>query len=206
MDCFPFQGSDSEWYPEISMTIPYHYNLGLRLEGLDFPNLKCMNFGSSDYHSDVAKQLLTIPFKELISVEAYEPTWEVIEKLEFTAKKHRILKKEINDICCGTADVGIALDILEHLKKEDGEKFLDLMDTLITKRMVVLVPCEPDGFHRKNPTPDNIFNEHISYWRPEDFNKRGYAVEFMPEFHSEYDETTRKYIYWGAVWAVKNYA
>lgn len=186
--------------------IPYHHNLGLRLEGLDFPNLKCINFGSSEYQSDVARQLLDIPFLELISVEAYPPTWKVLEKLKFKAKKHRILKKNITDVCCSTADIGVALDVLEHLPKEDGEKFLDTIDSSITKRMVILVPKEPDGFHRKNPTPDNIFNEHISHWREEDFITRGYKVESLPEFHSEYDEELQKHRHWGALWCVKNYA
>jgi hypothetical protein len=187
------------------MTIPYHFDLGLRLKGLNLENYKCINFGSSDYGSDIARQLIDIPFKELVSVEAYPPMWSIIQNIPFKAKKHRLLKKNICDVCCGFADIGIAMDVLEHITKEQGEKFLDTMDSSITKRMIILVPREPDGFHRKNPTPDNIFNEHISYWREEDFLKRGYEVETMTDFHAEFDEKTQKNLHWNAIWAVKNY-
>lgn len=177
-----------------------HYQLYPRLGDMDFESMTCIDFGCGDYHSDVAKQVLEIPFKQLTSVEGYEKDFNNIPPVK--AKEHIKIKEFIPTLLPtlkGKYDLALAFDVIEHLEKEEGEKLLNWIDKHC-KQALLFVPDEPEGFHRIC-NDENVLQNHISYWREEDFTKRGYKVERIKNGHAE--QMGDKYFYYDALWAVK---
>lgn len=72
-------------------------------------------------------------------------------------------------------DAVIALDVIEHLNKKEGHKFLENLESIAQKRVIINTP---NGFipqHNK----DNNLQTHKSGWNIKDFTKRGYRVYGM---------------------------
>ena len=67
----------------------------------------------------------------------------------------------------------VALDLIEHLTREEGAALLVAMERIATKRVIVFTP---NGFLRQEPTQANPLQEHISGWTVEDLTSRGYSV------------------------------
>lgn len=71
-----------------------------------------------------------------------------------------------------SVDAVTALDVLEHLDKEEGAFRLAEWEMIARKRVILLTP---NGFVPQ-PASDNPWQEHRSGWTPEDFEERGYDV------------------------------
>jgi hypothetical protein len=74
----------------------------------------------------------------------------------------------------GCFDVVVALDVIEHLERSDGERLLLELERVSRRFVVVLTP---NGFFPQAALPDQPWFEHKSGWRPRDFARRGYVVE-----------------------------
>jgi SAM-dependent methyltransferase len=70
-------------------------------------------------------------------------------------------------------DCVVALDVVEHLTREDGRHLLDAMECVASKRVIVFTP---NGFLPQPGTLENPFQEHLSGWTVDDFVSRGYSV------------------------------
>ena len=160
-----------------------HYLIEPRLGQIEYEQATCIDLGCGDYRSDVAKQVLEMPFKSLTSIEGYEfdfnhmPTSLAKNHIKKCADVVSVLKSK------ETYDVGFAFDVLEHLEKQKGELVLDWM-IAHCDRIVIFIPVEPEGFHR-TWDDGNPLQEHVSYWSAEDFEKRGLKVEVCEKIHSE---------------------
>jgi hypothetical protein len=74
----------------------------------------------------------------------------------------------------GSVDGVFALDVIEHLTKDEGERFLDAMERIARKRVLVLTP---NGFTPKEHLEGgNPWQAHQSGWTTTDFAKRGFVV------------------------------
>ena len=73
----------------------------------------------------------------------------------------------------GSFDVCLALDVIEHLNKNEGINFMDRLETIATKQVIIFTPT---GFVPQHEFDENIFHEHQSGYIPEDFRKRKYTV------------------------------
>ena len=81
--------------------------------------------------------------------------------------------KNIQEIFKGQQfDACIALDVIEHLTKEDGWKLLENMEAL-SKRFTVIFT--PKGFVPQK-SKDGDLQEHLSGWDPQEMRERGYTV------------------------------
>jgi len=69
-------------------------------------------------------------------------------------------------------DACIALDVIEHLHKEDGWRMVDDMERLATRRVVIFTP---NGFVPQK-SKDGDLQEHLSGWTAEEMRSRGYRV------------------------------
>lgn len=81
---------------------------------------------------------------------------------------------------CGTFELVIALDLIEHLSKDEGNEFLSAVELVANKRIIIFTPLH--GFMvnvHKNPT----HHDHKSGWEPEEFTSRGYEVVVDENFH-----------------------
>ena len=70
-------------------------------------------------------------------------------------------------------DSVVALDVLEHFTKEDGNRLIDAMESVARKQVVVFTP---NGMVYQPPEPGNPFQEHLSGWTAEEMRLRGYEV------------------------------
>jgi SAM-dependent methyltransferase len=72
-------------------------------------------------------------------------------------------------------DACIALDVIEHLEKEDGWRMLEDMERIARKRVVIFTP---NGFIPQRSQNGDL-QEHLSGWTAEEMRARGYQVYGM---------------------------
>jgi hypothetical protein len=80
----------------------------------------------------------------------------------------------------GQFEACIALDLIEHLTKDEGRQLLRDMETIASKRVIVFTP---NGFLPQHGSEDDL-QEHLSGWNPEEMQAIGYRVIGMhgPKF------------------------
>jgi hypothetical protein len=178
-----------------------HYRIYERLGNLDFNSLSAIDIGSGDYRSDIAKQVLDIPFKELTSIEGYLKDYNNMLTKTFKSSKHiPIFGDVVTNLPSKKFDIAFVFDVIEHLNKEDGLILLNWIDKHITNKVLIFVPEEKQGFHR-HWNDGNKLQDHISYWNEKEFIDRGYRVERIKDCHSEnINGIETKY---DALWAIK---
>ena len=69
-------------------------------------------------------------------------------------------------------DACVALDVIEHLPKEDGWRMLESMERLAKRRVVIFTP---NGFVPQQ-SKDGDLQEHLSGWTTPEFSGRGFRV------------------------------
>ena len=69
-------------------------------------------------------------------------------------------------------DACIALDVIEHLHKDDGWRMLEDMERLAIRRVVIFTP---NGFVPQK-SKDGDLQEHLSGWTADEMRARGYRV------------------------------
>jgi 2-polyprenyl-3-methyl-5-hydroxy-6-metoxy-1,4-benzoquinol methylase len=70
-------------------------------------------------------------------------------------------------------DAVAAVDLLEHLDREDGAALLDQLEGLARHRVVLFTP---NGFVRQSAREGNPFQVHLSGWTAAQLRARGYTV------------------------------
>lgn len=69
-------------------------------------------------------------------------------------------------------DACVALDVIEHLSKEDGWRMAQAMETLARKRVIIFTP---NGFIPQHSHEGDL-QEHLSGWTADEMRQRGYRV------------------------------
>ena len=72
-------------------------------------------------------------------------------------------------------DLVIALDLIEHLSKEDGYLLLYQLDRLTSKSSLIFTP---NGFVWQPPALNNPFNAHSSGWKPKELRELGWKKQY----------------------------
>ena len=70
-------------------------------------------------------------------------------------------------------DVVMCLQVLEHLKREEGLELLQRMEQIARKQVILDVPI---GERPQGAFDDNPFQHHKSSWYPIDLKKLGYKI------------------------------
>jgi hypothetical protein len=73
----------------------------------------------------------------------------------------------------GQFDTCVALDVIEHLTKEDGWKMLTSMERIATRKVIILTPS---GFLPQRHLEQGDLQEHLSGWEAEEMRAHGYEV------------------------------
>jgi hypothetical protein len=68
----------------------------------------------------------------------------------------------------------IALDVIEHLTKEDGLRMMLSMEKIASRKVVFFTPS---GFLPQHSFENNSLQEHLSGWEAEEMQKLGYQVQ-----------------------------
>ena len=73
----------------------------------------------------------------------------------------------------GQFDTVLALDVIEHLPREDGLKMMRSMEKIARRKVVLFTPS---GFLPQRSYHDNALQEHLSGWEPAEMRGYGYEV------------------------------
>jgi 2-polyprenyl-3-methyl-5-hydroxy-6-metoxy-1,4-benzoquinol methylase len=85
-------------------------------------------------------------------------------------------------------DIALALEVIEHLPKKVAMSFLTNLETCC-KGLIVI--STPHGFYSQDESRGNIFEKHLSSWKPKDFQENGYAT-IVTGFGSVLESACRK--------------
>lgn len=67
----------------------------------------------------------------------------------------------------------IALDLIEHLEKNEGYKLIQIMKKLAKNKVIIFTP---NGFMPQGDLNENPWQVHRSGWETSDFEKEGFKV------------------------------
>lgn len=110
----------------------------------------------------------------LVGVDAHAPSIDESKRLGLHHEYHLQNVLEIDEIFGpGSFECVAALDLIEHLKKEDGLRLLDVMERIASKRVVIFTP---NGFLQQGEYDSNPWQVHLSGWTADEMRKRGYRV------------------------------
>ena len=70
-------------------------------------------------------------------------------------------------------DAVIAIEVLEHLTKQEGAELLNKMEQWARKKVIITTP---NGYLHQDTYDDNPLQEHMSGWRANEFRKLGFRV------------------------------
>jgi hypothetical protein len=73
----------------------------------------------------------------------------------------------------GQFDTVIALDVIEHLTKEDGLRMMRSMENIAGRKIIFFTPS---GFLPQRSFENNDLQEHLSGWEAGEMEKLGYTV------------------------------
>jgi len=154
-----------------------------------------------DYHLDIGTGKKNIAYNLIGRIRAKH-------RLCCEANEEKVsLMARYKPVFCGDAltlgafvkeklfDLVTALDVIEHLEKRDGFKLLELIDSLCCGAAVVFTPFGELFMGNKGVK----WEEHLSGWWPEDFEKYGYDCTVLKDFHNI------KGKFYDALLAVKNF-
>lgn len=141
-----------------------------------------------------------------VGVDAYKPSIEESKKRKIhNAYILGDIKRLSTLVKKKSFDAVLALDVIEHLKKDDGYKLLDNMEKAARKKVILVTP---NGFIPQY-NKDNKLQAHLSGWTVEDFKNRGYHVEgiygtkLCNVLRSDEAELRWKpKLFWALVWGV----
>lgn len=142
----------------------------------------------------------------IVGIDGHKPAIEESKKRK-TLNAYMLgdIKKLDSLVRKKSFDAVIALDVIEHLKKDDGHKLLDNMERAAQKKVILVTP---NGFIPQY-NRDNKLQTHLSGWTIEDFTSRGYHVEgiYGTKFCNvlRTDEAKLRWkpkFFWGLVWGI----
>jgi hypothetical protein len=100
----------------------------------------------------------------------------------------------------GKFDACIALDVIEHLPKEEGLKMMRSMEAVSTRKTIFVTPS---GFLPQGHTETGDLQAHLSGWEPDEMRRLGYRVIGLlgpKSFRGEYHSLKRRpKAFWGLV-------
>jgi SAM-dependent methyltransferase len=70
-------------------------------------------------------------------------------------------------------DAVIALDLIEHLQKQDGLRLMAMMERLARRKVIIFTP---NGFREQHEFDGNINQVHVSGWEVKEMRARGYRI------------------------------
>lgn len=107
----------------------------------------------------------------IVGVDRYLPSLEANRRMGTYAGQ---VNADILDLPVAdkSVDACVALDLIEHFERPDGERLIAAMERVARKRVIIYTP---NGFVPQ-PAADNPWQLHRSGWNVADFRSRGYRV------------------------------
>lgn len=143
----------------------------------------------------------------LVGVDGYKKAIDLSKKRKIHSKYIFCDVRDIsNKVNRKSYDAVVALDFIEHLTKDDGCKFLNDIEKIAKKKLIIVTP---NGFIVQR-NKSNRLQQHLSGWTADAFRKRGFKVKglyglkvILLPFRSEYAECKfRPKWFWGFIWGL----
>lgn len=113
-------------------------------------------------------------FEKLSGLEGYAPDAEIARRNQ---THNEIFVGDVRQMDSlfkpGQFEGCIALDVIEHLPKEEGLKMIRDMEAISSRKTVFLTPS---GFLPQGHTDADDLQVHLSGWEPEEMRRHGYRV------------------------------
>lgn len=134
-------------------------------------------------------------------IEGYQPAFEKAQQLkthdEIVLGDVRELSRHFKE---GQFDACIAMDVIEHLPKEDGLRLMRDMERIAKKRVIFFTP---NGFLPQRHSVNSDLQAHLSGWEAGEVKGYGYEVAGMlgpKKLRGEYHALLRRpAAFWGMV-------
>jgi SAM-dependent methyltransferase len=127
-----------------------------------------------DIGCGTAPTMRELGVKHSVGVEGYPPYSEQIRRENL---QDELVECDVRDIAKHFQprqfDACVALDLIEHLTKEDGLKLIQSMETVAKKRVVFFTPS---GFLPQRHAANDDLQAHLSGWDADEMRKLGYQV------------------------------
>lgn len=140
-------------------------------------------------------------FDRTVGLEGYEPDAEAARRNgthdEIVVGDARALEQLFGP---AKFDACIALDVIEHLSKEDGLKMMRSMEAVSARKTLFVTPS---GFLPQGHTEAGDLQAHLSGWEPDEMRRLGYRVVGLlgpKSLRGEYHSLKRRpKFFWGIV-------
>ena len=133
-------------------------------------NIRILDLGCGDFLNNPILKCGFKDFDEYVGVDAFR----FDNNIKNTDPKVSFVNKNLFEVIETfdekSFDIVLALDLIEHLTIEDGEKLLLFMKNLSKYNIIVFTP---NGFV-KQEDPINKYNCHLSGWSFDYFQSKGY--------------------------------
>ena len=154
-----------------------------------------------DVGSGVALTLRELGVEHAVGAEGYLPSLEIAKSQKTHDEYVQCDVRQIGEhFQAGQFDACIALDVIEHLTKEEGLKMMAAMERIARKRVVFFTPS---GFLPQGNTEAGDLQAHHSGWEPAEMEQRGYRVHGHlgpKKLRGEYHRLKRRPdFFWGLV-------
>lgn len=110
----------------------------------------------------------------IAGIEGFEPSYQEAKRRN---SHDRLVLGDIRQLDgyfhAGEFDACIALDVIEHLSKEDGLKLMVNMEKIARKRVIFFTPS---GFLPQGHSDSKDLQVHLSGWEPSEMERLGYRV------------------------------
>lgn len=144
------------------------YDLLLELESRGYNTLLDVGCGSYSPVRSFNKNIYTV------GVDTFEPSIEESRRKgihnDYVLANVLDIEKHFKPV---SFDIVVACDVIEHLKKEDGYKLMDVMEKVAKHKVIFFTP---NGYLEQGDRFKNPWQVHLSGWSAEEFQKRGYNV------------------------------
>jgi len=120
------------------------------------------------HHSPL--QVCKIPFS--VGVEMFEPSLLESRRMRIHSQ---YIRADIRNVAFKpkTFDAAIAVEVLEHLSKEEGARLVSQMEAWASKKIILTTP---NGYISQDPYDNNPLQEHRSGWNVEELRRLGFNV------------------------------
>lgn len=143
----------------------------------DSSELSCFDLGAGPAESAIAGQLLQMPWKRLIQVEAFLPYLYKLREKTICARKRHIHEGQIDTIFSafspGEVDIALLSDVIGFLPHREALRLLVRLERFVNRGIVLFVPAGPRALQVTN---GNAYEQVRSIWQPADFARLGYTV------------------------------
>lgn len=140
-----------------------------------------------------------LDLEHTVGLEAHGPSLEIARQHRTHTEFRMGRAEEIGSLFSqGEFDCCIALDLIEHLPKEQGVQFISDLERVTRKAIVLFTP---NGFLHQE-SQDGDLQEHLSGWTVEDMRALGFTVIGMHGHRSLRGEQHRIRYWPGAFWGI----